>query len=109
MGQLRRRFRLAQEARADLRAERQLRRQELDGDRALEPPVPRLVDDAHAPAPDLAVELVGGVEHALDMRAQLGVGLRDRGSVHRQGLERAETDSIPRVDHGSDRDGEWVR
>ena len=60
MVQLRRRLRLAQEARLDLAAERELRRQDLDGDRALQAPVFGPIDDAHSAPPDLAVQLVVG-------------------------------------------------
>ena len=58
MAELRGRLRLAQEARPDLAAERELRRQQLDRDLPLEPPVLGAVHDAHAAPPDLAVELV---------------------------------------------------
>ena len=76
MVQLRRGLRLAQEARLDLAAERELGRQDLDGDGALEAAIFRPIDDAHPAAPDLAVQLVVRAEHALDVRAQLGVRRR---------------------------------
>ena len=79
MVELRRGLRLAQEARLDLAAERELGRQDLDRDRALQPPVFRAIDDAHAAAPDLAVQLVVRAERTLDVRAQLGI----RGTVRR--------------------------
>jgi hypothetical protein len=56
VGQLRRRLRFAGEARADRGIVRQLRRQHLDGDVALESPVTRPIDDRHAAATDLGLE-----------------------------------------------------
>ncbi len=73
MIELRRRLRFAQEARPDLRAERQLRRKQLDRYDALEPAIARPVDDAHAATTDLAVELIVRRERTVDERAQLGV------------------------------------
>ena len=76
MVELRGGFGLAQEPRLDLAAERQLGRQHLDGDRALEAAIFRAVDDTHAAAPNLAVQLVVRAEHALDVRAQLRIRRR---------------------------------
>ena len=64
---------LAEKARLDLAAERELRRQDLDGDRALQASIFRPVDDAHSATADLAVQLVVRAEHALDVRAQLRI------------------------------------
>ena len=52
--QLRGRLRLAQEALADAGAERQLGREHLDRDAAVQPDLARAVDHGHAAAPDLA-------------------------------------------------------
>src|SRR5678815_4284043 len=71
MAELRSGLCFLQKARADLRAKRELRRQQLDGDRALQAFVARLVDDAHSPASDFAIELVMRAQNALDVRAQL--------------------------------------
>ena len=73
MAQLRGGFRFAQEARPDLGAEGELWREDLDRDQALQAAVAGLVDDPHPAAPDLAVELVGRREDALDVRAKLWV------------------------------------
>ena len=54
--QTRRGLRLAEEPHADFLAERELRRQDLDGHFPLESLVARVVDDAHAAAADLAFE-----------------------------------------------------
>ena len=80
--ELRRRLRLAKESRTDLGAERELGRQELDRDRALETAILRAIHDPHAAAADLPIELIRGIEHALDVRAQLGVRLRDLRFFH---------------------------
>jgi hypothetical protein len=73
MVELRRGFRFAQKARLDFASERELGGQDLDGDHALEAAIPGPVNDPHAPTPDLAVQLVVRIEHALDMRAQLRI------------------------------------
>jgi serine/threonine protein kinase len=80
--ELRRRLRLAEESRTDLGAERELGRQELDRDRPLETAILRAIHDPHAAATDLPIELIRGIEHALDVRAQLGVRLRDLRFFH---------------------------
>src|SRR5262249_21252437 len=77
--QLRRGLRLAQEASLDLTAECELWRQDLDGDRALESAILGAIDHAHPAAPDLGVQFVVRAEHALDVRAQLGIGGRNGG------------------------------
>jgi hypothetical protein len=66
----------AKEARADLASERELRRQDLDRDVPLEPPISRAVDDAHPAASDLGLELVVRREDALYVRAKLGINRR---------------------------------
>jgi hypothetical protein len=48
---------LAQEAAADLRVRGDVRREDLERDLAVEPDVARAVDDAHAAAPELGLEL----------------------------------------------------
>ncbi len=53
--ELRGSLRLAQESLADVGAETQLRRQDLDRDLALETPVPGAVHDTHTAATDLAL------------------------------------------------------
>ena len=55
-----RRFRLPQEAHADLLTEGQLGREHLDCHRPLEPLIAGVIDDAHAAAADLPVEREGG-------------------------------------------------
>ena len=70
-------LRLAEEARLDLAAERQLGRQQLDGDLPLQAAVLGTIDDAHAAPSDLAVELVVGRKRALDVSAELVI--RGRG------------------------------
>ncbi len=59
MRDLRDRLRLALEALAQLRVRREVRRQDLDRDRALEARVPRLVDLAHPTGADRRQDLVG--------------------------------------------------
>ena len=59
MAQLGRGLRLAGEPLADVLLERQLRRQHLDRDPALEPLVPGAIHHAHAAPPDLALDGVG--------------------------------------------------
>jgi len=71
--QLRRSLCLTQEARANLGAEGKLGRKDLDRDRAFQPAILCLVDDAHPPTPDLAVELVSRREYSLDVRAKVWV------------------------------------
>jgi hypothetical protein len=64
---------LAQEARLDLAAERELRRQDFDGDGALQAPIFRPIDDTHPATADLGIQLVMRAEDALNVRAQLGI------------------------------------
>ena len=56
--ELRRRLRLAREAHADGDVVRELRRQDLDRDRAVEPQVAGAVHDRHAPATDFALDRI---------------------------------------------------
>ena len=56
--QLRRRLRLAREAQPNGGVVRELRRQHLDRDRAVEAEVAGAVDDGHAAAPDFAFDVV---------------------------------------------------
>ncbi len=70
---------LAQEPGLDFAAERQFGWQYFDGDRALQTPIFGAIDDPHAAAPDLAVQLIMGTERALDERAQLCIRLRRNG------------------------------
>jgi hypothetical protein len=79
-------FGLAQEARLDLAAERELRRQDLDGDDALQTFVFGAIDNAHPATADLAVQLVVLTQRALHVRAQLGVRGRYGGVGHSRGL-----------------------
>src|SRR5688500_19928267 len=83
MAQLRRGLGFLEKTRPDLATERQLGREELDGNVTLQALVFRLVDDPHAATSDLTVELIVGAEDALDMRAQLSVRGRDDGIRHR--------------------------
>ena len=80
--ELRRGLGLAQEARADLGAVGELRGQDLDRDHPLEAAVLGAIDDAHPPATDLAIELVGRRERPLDDGAQLGLGCGSDGLGH---------------------------
>ena len=70
MAELRRRFGLAQKPLADVRAKGQLGRKELYGDVALEALVHGAIDDSHAAAADLAVQLVVGGEDIRHMGAK---------------------------------------
>ncbi len=74
MTELRRRLCLAQEARSDLAAEGELRREHLHGDLSLQAPVTGQIHDAHAPASDFPIQLIVRAENALDVRAKLVVG-----------------------------------
>jgi hypothetical protein len=67
---------LAQKPGLDFAAERQFGWQYFDGDRALQTPIFGAIDDPHAAASDLAVQLVVGTERTLDERAQLIIRLR---------------------------------
>ena len=82
MAELGRRLRLTKEAGANLRPESELGREDLDGDLALEPAIAGEVHDAHAAAPDLAIQLVARAQYTLDVRAELGVCRRDDGVWH---------------------------
>src|SRR5262245_25714623 len=73
MAQLGSRFRFAQEPRPDFGTESQFRRQNLDGDQPLQPPIAGLVNGAHPAPPDLAVEFVSGREDALYVRSKIWV------------------------------------
>ena len=70
MGQAGRRLRFPQEAQADLLAEGELRRQDLDGDLALEALVPGVEDHAHAAATDLSFDGVGFAERLDQARGE---------------------------------------
>ena len=52
-------FGLARETSPDFLLEGQLGRENLDGDAAFQPFVTRAIDDAHAAAPDFALDRVG--------------------------------------------------
>ena len=69
------RARLAQESLARLGGAREVRRQHLDGDVAVELHVAREVDDAHAAAAELALEGVLAGERGLEVE-EFGVGMR---------------------------------
>jgi len=70
---LRSRLGLAQKACANVSPERELWRQQFDGDPALESLVARAVDNPHAATSDLLIHLIGGGERLLDVRAEFGV------------------------------------
>jgi hypothetical protein len=54
-------------------SKRQLWWQQLDRNMSLESSIACTIDDTHAPASDLTVELVGGAERLLHVRAEFGV------------------------------------
>ena len=61
---------------------RELRMQHLERDRAVVPEVAGEKDRGHAPAPELALELVATAQPFLDLRPQIGhVGLSKEGCV----------------------------
>jgi hypothetical protein len=76
MVQLCRSLRLAQKARLDLAAKRELWRKDLDGNGAFQATIFRPIHYTHSTAPNLLVQLVMRAEHALDVRAQLGIRRR---------------------------------
>ena len=82
MRDLRDRLGLALEPLAQLRVRREVRRQDLDGDRALEPRVPRLVNLPHPAGPDGRKDLV---------RTEFGSG----GQRHMEFLGRRSKNDVP--------------
>ena len=68
MTQLRSSLRLAQKARADVRPEGQLGREQLDRHIALQAFVPGEIDDTHPPAPDLTVYFIVRFKNGSDVR-----------------------------------------
>ena len=85
-----RRARLAQESLARLGGAREVRRQDLDGDVAIELHVAREVDDAHAAAAELALERVLAGQGGLQVE-ELGGGIG-----HDIGYEQVVRDVSPR-------------
>jgi hypothetical protein len=71
MVELRRRLCLAQEALAHIRVECQLRRQDLDGNATVEPPVEGAVDNRHSAAPKLGLDEVPIADRVRDAIAQV--------------------------------------
>jgi hypothetical protein len=69
VAELCRRLRLAKKARANVRAERELRWEKLDRHGALETAIARTVNDAHASTAELILDLVVRAEDARHMRA----------------------------------------
>src|SRR6185503_11948752 len=83
MAELRGGLGLFQKSRPDLAAKCELGWEQLYRDGSLQSAIFRFVDDSHPASADLAVELIVGAEHALDVRAQLSVRGRDDGIRHR--------------------------
>ena len=73
MAELRRRLRFANESRAHVGVEREIGRQDLDRDRAVQTQVGGAIDDGHAAAPDLALDQVLRADRDVDAVAQIVV------------------------------------
>ena len=73
MAELRRGLRFANEARAHVGIEREIGRQDLDRDGAVQSQIGRAVDDGHSAAPDLTFDQVLGADRDGDAVAQIVV------------------------------------
>ena len=79
MAELRRGLRFANEARAHVGVEREVGRQHLDRDRAVEAQIGGAVDDGHSAAPDLTLDQVLVADRDGDAVAQIVVHASTRG------------------------------
>src|SRR5919197_3303536 len=93
MTQLSRGLGLAQKARLDGALKCELRRQNLDGNVALQPLISGAIHHAHAASPDLTVQLVVSAQDSIDVRAELCARRRRRGVERNWRLRRQSTES----------------